>query len=53
MTYNIETLEQLITVATEQRKRARELKLTLLVKSLNYDLRTWKYELATLKLENN
>ena len=53
MTTNISELEQLITVATEQRKRARDLKLTLLVKKLNHDLRVWKYELATIKLENN
>lgn len=45
----IAELENLIAVAKIQRKKARQLRLQLVVTSINGDLRTWGAQLATLK----
>ena len=48
-TNRIAELESLIAVAKQQRKTARQLRVQLLVASINADLRTWGHELASLK----
>ena len=49
MNTRITELENLITVALEQRKQANKLNLRLLTKSLNADLRSWRFELLEIK----